>query len=122
MIPILRTLLCSAILSLLPACGGPDTANLLAEKRAIEQELMQLELIANQMRAQMSQAEWQSFFGGFAAGFGIVGGDGQVALNGAGAVADAVGSYDAANLNLQQVQNRYNQLAQRWREIQSILQ
>lgn len=122
MISILRALVFSAALSLLPACGGPDRASLLAEQQAIEQDLMQLELLANQMRAQMSQAEWQSFLGGFAAGFGIVGGDGQVALTGAGTVVDAVGSYDAASMNLQQVQNRYNQLARRWREIQSILQ
>lgn len=115
--------LSSCLLALfLSACGGPSKAELRAEQAGIEQELMQIEMAANQLRAQVTQAEWQSFFGGFATSFGFFSGDNQTALQGAGVVANAAGNHDLATRNLQQLQVRYNQLAQRWNEIESILQ
>lgn len=73
--------------------------------------MVQLEMVAYNLRSQMNQAEWQSFIGGFATGFGVVNGDGSLALSGGGAMASASGNYDRANYNLQHVQARYNVLA-----------
>ena len=107
---------------LLTACGGPSKAELRAELQQIEGEMMQLEMMAYDARSRMSQAEWQSFVGGFAAGFGAVSGDGQMTFAGGNAVAGASGDYDRARFNLQQIQGRYNQLAQRRIEIHRELQ
>jgi hypothetical protein len=107
---------------LLSACGGPSKAELRAELQQIEAEMMQLEMMAYDARSRMSQADWQNFLGGFAAGFGVVSGDDNMALTGGHAIAGATGDYDRARFNLQQIQGRYNQLAQRRFEILRILQ
>lgn len=107
----------SCLALFLSACGGPSKAELRAELQGIESEMMQLEMAANNFRSQMTQAEWQSILGGFAFGYGLVGGDSQLAMDGGGAWAGAAGNLDRAHFSLQQVQNRYNQLAQRRAEI-----
>lgn len=106
---------------LLSACGGASKAELRAELQQIEGELMQLEMMAYDARSRMSQADWQNFLGGFAAGFGAVSGDGQMTFAGGNAIAGASGDYDRARFNLQQIQTRYNQLAQQHGEIRKKL-
>lgn len=107
---------------LLSACGGPSKAELRAEQQQIEAEMMQLYWTAQSLKSQMSQAQWQQFFGGFAATFGTFNGDGQLALQGTGAAVDGIGSYDRANLNLQQIEQRFMALDHRRNEILRILQ
>ncbi|MCB1077332.1 MAG: hypothetical protein KDM64_05820 [Verrucomicrobiae bacterium] len=102
---------------LLTGCGGPSQAELRVELQSIENEMMQLEVAAYHLRSQMKQADWQGFIGGFATGFGTMTGNGQLALDGGGVVVEAAGAYDRAGYGLQQVQNRYNQLAMRRAEI-----
>ena len=108
--------------SLLVACGGPNEAELRAELQQIEGEMMQLEMMAYEFQSRMSQAEWQTFLGGFAAGFGLTSGNDQLTYSGGNAIAGASGDYDRARFNLQQIQGRYNQLAQRRIEIHRELQ
>ena len=107
---------------LLSACGGPSKAELRAELQQIEGEMMQLYWTAQSLKSQMSQAQWQQFFGGFAATFGTFNGDGQLALQGTGVAVDGIGSYDRANLNLQQIEQRFMALDHRRNEILRILQ
>lgn len=92
---------CTAIFT--SSCGGPSKADLRAELQMVENEMMQLNSQAYNLKSQMNQAEWQSLFGGFAAGFGATSGDGTLALDGAGVVVNAAGNYDRAKFNYNQI-------------------
>lgn len=100
----------------LAACG-PNKAELKKELYVIEAEMTQLNMTAYSLNSQMSQAELQTFFGGFAASYGAFGGDGQLALQGAGTALEAVDSYDRANYNMNQIKARWNTISARRDEI-----
>lgn len=114
--PILSTLALCFVAFVVTSCG-PNKAELQRELHVIEGEMTQLNITAYNLKSQMSQAEWQSFFGGFAATYGAFGGDGQLALQGAGTALEAVDNYDRANYNLNQIQARWNTLSARRNEI-----
>lgn len=107
------------------ACGGPGNAELRAELRdelqQVEAEMTQLYWAAESLKSQMGQAQWQQLFGGFAATYGTFDGNGQLALQGTGVAVEGIGTYDRANMNLQQVQQRFWALDTRRNEILSQL-
>lgn len=108
-------LLCALAL-LLTACG-PSESELRAELRSIEAEMTQLGISAGQYRAQMSQAEFDTFVGSFAAGYGAVAGDYSLAGDGAVSAISANSQAEAAGRSLEQLRQRYSKLNQRREEI-----
>lgn len=102
---------------LLPSCGGPGKAELRQELQLIEGEMFQLNILAQNLRSQMNQAEWESFFGSFAAGYGAVRGDRVLTFQGGGTTLNATGNYNRANYNLQQVSARWGVLSKRRSQI-----
>lgn len=105
-----------AIAGLLAACG-PDKSELRSELRAIDTELVGIRIAAEQHRAQMSQAEFDAFIGSFAAGYGAVSGDYDLAGDGASTAINAMNQADAASYSLDQLKRRHDQLAKRRAEI-----
>lgn len=100
---------------------GPNKAQLRTELQQVEAEMTQLYWTAESLKSQMSQAQWQQFFGGFAATYGTFDGNGQLALQGTGVAVEGIGTYDRANMNLQQVQQRFMALDIRRNEIMNQL-
>lgn len=113
---LLSTLALCCVAILVISCG-PNKAELRRELLVIEGEMTQLNMTAYSLKSQMSRAEWQSFLGGFAATYGAFGGDGQLALQGAGTALEAVDNYDRANYSMKQIQARWNTLSARREEI-----
>jgi hypothetical protein len=102
------------------ACG-PYRSKLRSELQSIDAELVQIRAVAEQCRAQMNQAEFDAFIGSFAAGYGAVAGDYQLAGDGAGTAVDSAFRYDASSTSLEQLKQRHDQLAKRRAEIVSRL-
>jgi hypothetical protein len=108
------------LVAILAGCG-PDKAKLRAELQSIDADLVQIRSVAEQYRARMSTAEFDAFIGSFAAGYGTVSGDCQLAGDGVDAAAKSVIDYDASSKSLEQLRQRHDQLARRRVEIVSQL-
>lgn len=100
----------------LVACG-PNDSELRAELRSIEDEMTRLAISANRYRAEMNEAEFATFIGSFAAGFGAVSGDYSMAGDGAYTAINASSQASAAGRSLEQIRDRHIQLAKRREEI-----
>ena len=111
---ILLTLLVSLIL---PSCG-PNEADLRAELQAIESEMVMLRNAAYRYQSQMSQAEFASFVGGLATGYGITTGEGELAGEGASTMINATSDHDVASYSLEQIKQRQIELIRRRTSIQ----
>ena len=107
------TLLLACVL----ASCGPSESELRAELRQIDGEILQLNIAAQQHRAQMSQAELDAFVGSFAAGYGAVSGDYSLAGDGVGTAYNATNQASAANYSLDQIRKRWEVLSKRRLEI-----
>lgn len=105
----LLPLLASLIFS---ACG-PNKSELRAELHAIDSEMVMLRNAAFRFQSQMSQAEFASFVGGFATGYGITAGEGKLAGEGASTVINAASDYDVASYSLEQIKQRQIELIKR---------
>ncbi|WP_035600603.1 hypothetical protein [Haloferula sp. BvORR071] len=105
-----------AIILLLAACG-PNKSELRAELRSIQTEIAQLSIAARQHQAQMSSAEFDAFIGSFAAGYGAVSGDYDLANDGASTAYDASNQASAASYSLDQIRKRFEVLSKRRIEI-----
>ncbi len=66
----------------------------------------------------MNQAEFASFIGGFATGYGITSGEGQLAGEGASTVINAASDHDVASYSLEQIKERQIELIKRRTAIQ----
>jgi hypothetical protein len=108
------------LVAVLAACG-PDKAKLRTELQSIDTELVQIRAVADQYRARMSAAEFDAFVGSFAAGYGAVSGDYQLAGDGVGTAVESAIQYDASSISLDQLKQRYDQLAKRRAELVSQL-
>ena len=104
----------------LTACG-PSESELRTELRQIDTELVAIQIAANQYQSQMSQAEFDAFWGSFAAGFGATTGDYGLAGEGLSAATSAAHQYDLSAYSLDQLQARYAILAKRRAEILATL-
>ena len=102
--------LCAALL--LAACG-PSESELRTELRQINAELVAIQVAANQHRSQMSQAEFDAFFGSFAAGYGATSGDYGLAGDGINTATNAVRQYDHSASSLDHLQRRWRTLGRR---------
>jgi len=109
------------VLSLVLAACGPDKAKLRTELQSINAELVQIQGVAAQYQARMSAAEIDAFLGSFAAGYGAVSGDSELATDGIGAAIDSTVDYDVSSISLDQLKQRHEQLAKRRSEIVSKL-
>jgi hypothetical protein len=109
-----------ALVAILAGCG-PDKDKLRAELHSIDAELVQIRTVAEQYRARMSAAEFDAFIGSFAAGYGAVFGDCQLAGDGVDATATSVIEFEASSKSLEQIRQRHDQLAKRRAEIVSQL-
>ena len=105
-----------ALAGLLAACG-PSKSELRAELRAIDTELVSLRVAAEQHRAQMGQAEFDAFIGSFAAGYGAVSGDYDLAGDGVGTAVNANSQASAAYYSLDQIKQRSSLLSKRRAEV-----
>lgn len=94
------------------ACG-PNKSELRAELQSIEHEMVMLRNAAYRYQSQMSQAEFASFVGGIATGYGITAGEGDLAGEGASTVINAASDYDVANYSLEQIKQRLIELGKR---------
>jgi hypothetical protein len=101
---------------LVPSCG-PGEKELRAELKTIDAEILSLQIAARQYQSQMSQADFDAFIGSFAAGFGAVTGDGELAIDGSGTALDAAQQARAAGYSLDQISQRFDALSARQREI-----
>ena len=105
------------LLSLGLSCCGPNEAELRAELQSIDSELVQLRTATYRYQSQMDQAEFASFIGSFAAGYGVTSGDASLAGDGVGTVIDAAGSHDVASYSLEQIKQRHAQLVTRRNQV-----
>jgi len=105
----LRNALVFALAATLAACG-PSKAELRSRLMQVEAEMAYLSSLAQSYRDQMTAADFAAFLGGFAAGYGATTADGALALQGAGVVFDADTQSRAAQMNLGQIQARFNEL------------
>ncbi|MCP5545249.1 MAG: hypothetical protein H7A49_15240 [Akkermansiaceae bacterium] len=119
--PVIRLTLLIAATFLISACG-PDEAQLRAELNGIEQEMLVLRTAAYQHQSAMDKAQFDAFISGFATTYGAMDGDYELAGQGVGGAIDAVNRADVAGYTLDQIQQRYNVLAQRREEILRSLQ
>ena len=106
--------LCAALL--LAACG-PSESELRTELHQIDAELVAIQVAANRHRSQMSQAEFDAFFGSFAAGYGTTTGDYGLAGDGLHTATSAVRQYDHSATSLDQLQRRWITLGKRRAQI-----
>jgi len=97
---------------MLPSCG-PNKADLRAELQSIDHEMVMLRNAAYRYQSQMNQAEFASFIGGFATGYGITSGEGQLAGEGASTVINAASDHDVASYSLEQIKQRQMELIKR---------
>lgn len=104
------------LVAMLTACG-PNKSQLKSELSAIDHELMELRIAAEQHRAQMSQAEFDAFIGSFAVGYGATTDDYGLAGEGVGTVVNSSRQYDASRYSLDQLKQRYEILGKRRQEI-----
>lgn len=111
-----------ALLCLIFGSCGPNKSQLRTELQGVEREMMDLQAAAYQHQSAMNQADFDSFVGGFATGFGAVGGDYQLAGQGVSQVVDAANRSDVAAYTIDQIQQRYKVLAKRRMEIVKALQ
>ena len=111
-----RYLLPLLVACLMTACG-PSESELRAELSRINAQMMSLNIAAQQHRAQMSQAEFDAFIGSFAAGYGAVSGDYELAGDGATTAYQSSQQYDASSYSLDQLKQRFDTLAERRLEI-----
>jgi hypothetical protein len=109
-----------AVVAILVACG-PDKAKLRTELQSIDKELVQIQTVAEQYRARMSAAEFDTFIGSFAAGYGAVSGDDELTVNGFDAAVESTVDYDTSSISLEQLKQRRDQLAKRRADILSKL-
>jgi len=109
------------VLVIILASCGPNKGQLRSELRAVETEMMQITLVAKQQQARMSQAQYQAFIGSFAAGFGAVSGDYDLAGDGVDTAVESNRQVDVSSYSLDQLSRRYNALAQRRAEIVKLL-
>ena len=107
----------TVLLSLGLVCCGPNEADLRAELQSIDAELVQLRTAAYRYQSQMNQAEFASFIGSFAAGYGATSGDYGLAGDGAGTVIEAAGNHEVASYSLEQIKQRHSQLISRRNEV-----
>ena len=90
----------------LTACG-PSESELRTELRQIDTELVAIQIAANAHRSQMSSAEFDAFFGSFAAGYGTTTGDYGLAGDGLHTATNASRQYDHSAWSLDQLQQRF---------------
>ncbi|WP_367872495.1 hypothetical protein [Luteolibacter sp. Populi] len=101
---------------IVPSCG-PSEKELRAELRKVNTEILQLQTVAQQCRAQMGQAEFDAFISSFAAGYGAVTGDGGLTIDGAATAYEAANQASAASYSLDQIRQRFEVLSKRRGEI-----
>lgn len=102
--------------AVLTACG-PSKSQLQARLNQVETEMCQLEMKAQAQRSLMNDAEFASFIGGFAVGFGLVTDNGGLASQGGGAIDEANSQSNNARATLEQIRSRYNTLAAQREEL-----
>ncbi|MEI6605214.1 MAG: hypothetical protein WCP35_07880 [Verrucomicrobiota bacterium] len=107
---LLRNAFILVITATLGACG-PNKSELRGQVRKIEAEMNYLNSLAQSQRSRMNEADFVAFIGGFAAGYGATSDNGQLVVDGAGVVLDAAQRSSDAQLSLNQIKSRYNQLA-----------
>jgi hypothetical protein len=116
-----KSIIVILVLAAVLAACGPDKAKLRAELQSIDAELGQIHAVAEQYRARMSAAEFDAFVGSFAAGYGAVSGDYQLAGDGVGTAVESAIQYDASSISLDQLKQRHDQLAKRRADVVSQL-
>ena len=109
-----------ALVAILAACG-PDRAKLRTELQSINAELDQIRTSAAQQQARMSAAEFDAHIGSFAAGYGAVSGDYDLAGRGVDVAAQSAMDFGTSSNALEQLKNRHDQLAKRRAKIVSKL-
>jgi hypothetical protein len=97
---------------LIPACG-PNESELRTELQSIDSELMSLRNAAYRHQSEMNQAEFASFIGTFATGYGITSGEDDITGEGVGTVINAASDYDVASYSLEQIKERQMELLKR---------
>jgi hypothetical protein len=112
----MKQVLLFAFTFLFIACG-PDKSQLRTELQAIDAEMVQLRMAAEQQRAQMDQAEFNAFIGSFAAGYGATSGDYELARDGVGTAVESSHQYDVSKYSHGQLKQRYEVLSKRRTEI-----
>jgi hypothetical protein len=116
-----KSIIVVLVLAAVLAACSPDKAKLRAELQSIDAELSQIHAVAEQYRARMSAAEFDAFVGSFAAGYGAVSGDYQLAGDGVGTAVESAIHYDASSISLDQLKQRHDRIAKRREEIVSKL-
>ena len=112
-------ILLTAALSL-ASCQSNQT-RLRSELQAIDTELLQLSLTAEQHQARMDEAGYDVLVGSFAAGYGATSGDPGLTGEGIDAAVRSSGQYDAASRSIDQLRQRHESLSRRRAEIVSKL-
>lgn len=109
-----------ALAAILAACG-PNKAKLRTELQSIDAELVQIQATAGHYRDRMSAAEFDAFIGSFAAGYGAMTGDFELAGDGVDTAVWSVSDHGNSSASLKQLKQRHDQLAKRRGEIMSQL-
>lgn len=112
-----RTAILIPFLCLTLQSCGPNKAELRTELQSIDHELVILRNAAYRYQSQMNQAEFATFIGSFATGYGATSGDGELVGDGVGTVVEASGNYDVASYSLDQIKQRQAQLLTRRNQI-----
>ena len=109
------TLLIIAVIAIPLSGCGPDKNQLRQRLGRVEMEMQQLQSLAYAQKSRMNQADFDAFIGGFAIGYGATSGDGQLAYEGGQTIGQAWGDSQNAQMSLDQIRSRYNQLAAKGR-------
>ena len=102
---------------MLQSCGGPNKSELRTELQSIDHELVVLRTAAYKYQSQMNQAEFATFIGSFATGYGATSGDRELVGEGVGTVIGASSDHDVASYSLDQIKQRQFQLMSRRSQI-----
>jgi hypothetical protein len=105
---------------LLSSCG-PSESELRAELQSIDRELMELRTAAYRYQSEMGQAEFAAFISSFAAGYGAVTEDYQLAGDGVGGAYNAVKQHETSSYSLDQIRSRQQVLGKRRAEVMAQL-
>ena len=114
-------ILCILAVALTLVGCGPNKARLSAELGAVEGEMINIQNAASRHEAEMGKAGVNAVFGLLAGAQGLDNGNYQQAAQGANSAIDAGTNADLTSKSLDQLKQRYNQLATRRTEILRLL-
>ncbi|MES2438568.1 MAG: hypothetical protein V4584_05865 [Verrucomicrobiota bacterium] len=114
-------ILCILAIALTLVACGPNKAKLNAELGAVEGEMISIQNAASRYEAEMGKAGVNAVFGLLAGAQGLDNGNYREAAQGANSAIDAGYDADLASKSLDQLKQRYGQLATRRAEILKLL-